>query len=111
MDTFIQHYAAWFRQHLPCPPPALAVGISGGADSVALLLGLHAFARQENLSLTALTVDHGLRPEAASEAEWVAQLCARHHIPHKTLKWENTSLSKAGLQAKARQARLTLMAD
>lgn len=111
MPAFSPHYAGWFERHVPQLPPAMAVAVSGGADSVALLLTLHSFAKEKGIALTALTVDHGLRPESRAEAEWVATLCATHHIPHTILTWQKDALPKAGLQAQAREARLALMAE
>jgi tRNA(Ile)-lysidine synthase len=58
------------------------VGVSGGADSVALLCGLHALAESNGLALTAAHLNHRMRAEAASQdAEWTAALCARLGIP------------------------------
>jgi tRNA(Ile)-lysidine synthase len=48
--------------------PRLAVGVSGGADSMALALLAAAWARARGGSLDALVVDHGLRPHSAEEA-------------------------------------------
>ena len=45
------------------PSASLAVAVSGGADSMAMLLLLSDWARATGRSLTALTVDHGLRPD------------------------------------------------
>ncbi|MCF6196360.1 MAG: hypothetical protein L3J50_06615, partial [Emcibacter sp.] len=42
----------------------LAVAVSGGADSLALSFMLGEWCRSHDISLTAITVDHGLRPEA-----------------------------------------------
>ena len=50
------------------PAPALAVAVSGGADSMALLLCADGWARTHGGTLTALTVDHGLRAGSAAEA-------------------------------------------
>jgi tRNA(Ile)-lysidine synthase len=58
------------------------VGVSGGADSVALLRGLNALAEPFGLRLVAAHLDHGMRPEAAEkDAVWTTQLCARLGIP------------------------------
>lgn len=48
--------------------PRVAVGVSGGADSMALAILMDGWTRARGGSLLALVVDHGLRPEAASEA-------------------------------------------
>ncbi len=45
------------------PAPRVAVGLSGGGDSVALLLLLDRWAKGQGGAALALTVDHGLRPE------------------------------------------------
>lgn len=88
------------------PPGPLGVAISGGGDSTALLLLLHAARR----AVLAVTVDHGLRPESAAEAAAVGALCAARGIPHDTLVWAEGPES-GNLQARARQARRRLIAD
>jgi tRNA(Ile)-lysidine synthase len=88
--------------------PRLAAGISGGPDSLALAVLAAEWARARGGSLLALVVDHGLRPESAAEA-WAtrAQLLAQGIVAHVL------SLVVApgpGLQARAREARLTVLA-
>lgn len=56
----------------------------------------------------ALTVDHGLRAEAAAEAQQVGLWCAALKIPHHTLRWLGEK-PETGIQAAARQARYNLM--
>ena len=57
---------------------ALLVAVSGGPDSTALLLMAAEWARQRGKTrIEAATVDHGLRPESADEAQGRAALCAR----------------------------------
>ena len=90
--------------------PRLAVAVSGGADSMALLLLTQAYAKERGGSITALTVDHGLRAESAQEARQVALWCAKHGIPHHTLLWQSPAPKRA-IQEKAREARYGLMAD
>lgn len=66
----------------------IAVAVSGGADSMALALLISAWAKPRNIRVTALTVDHRLRPEAADEARTVAQWMAARGMTHHTLVWE-----------------------
>ncbi len=81
--------------------------MSGGPDSVALLLSAHAIFPGQVL---ALTVDHGLRPEAVAEAAFVAALCAARGVPHETLRWTGAKPA-ANRQAEARDARYALLRD
>ena len=52
----------------------IAAGVSGGADSLALVLRLHEWAGGCGRRVVALTVDHGLRPESSREAQYVAEV-------------------------------------
>ena len=83
----------------------MGVAVSGGPDSVALLLLDHA-ARPG--SVEAATVDHGLRPESAAEAQWVAQLCQELGVRHETLR---VAVEAGNLQSKAREARYDALDD
>lgn len=87
------------------PPGRLGVAVSGGSDSLALLLALHASGRP----LRAVTVDHGLRPDSAAEAAAVAALSAARGIPHETLRWTGHPAT-GNLQANARAGRRGLIA-
>jgi tRNA(Ile)-lysidine synthase len=86
-----------------CAPFGLAV--SGGPDSMALLLLAHAALPG---AIEAATVDHGLRAEAAAEAEFVASICASLGVPHVTL---GVRLAPGNLQSEARVARYSALAD
>lgn len=60
--------------------------------------------------LQAVTVDHGLRPEAAEEAAFVGRVCSELGIPHQVLTWDHGVIEGNLMQA-ARQARYGLMAE
>ena len=78
----------------------VGIAVSGGPDSLALLL-LAAAARPGQVE--AATVDHHLRAESAQEAAFVADVCARLGVPHATLPVHVGA--GASLQAQARIAR------
>jgi tRNA(Ile)-lysidine synthase len=89
------------------PGETLAVAVSGGPDSVALLL---LAAGRWPGQVTALTVDHRLRPEAAAEAAAVVAQCDAAGIPVVALVWDAPKPA-ANLAAAAREARYRLMGD
>lgn len=90
---------------------AILLAISGGPDSTALLLLAARWRamRTEGPRLFAATVDHGLRPEARTEAEAVAALAGTLGIAHAILSWSGAKPAH-GLQEAAREARYALLA-
>ena len=88
----------------------VAVAVSGGGDSTALLLALRDAFSPAGPRLLALTVDHGLRPDSADEARVVAALCAEIGVAHRILRWTGP-IPAAGLADAARLARHRLMAQ
>jgi len=90
--------------------PLIAVAVSGGPDSLALVLLADRWARQQGGAARALTVDHGLRPESAEEARTVAGWLAARAIPHEILIWGGDKPA-SGIQEAARDARYGLMAE
>ena len=65
--------------------PHLAVGVSGGPHSLALAMLTRDWAAARGGRLTALVVDHGLRPGSAAEAREAATLLERRHITSEVL--------------------------
>src|SRR5215472_14255742 len=88
--------------------PRLAVAVSGGADSMALALSAAAWARHRGGAITALTVDHRLRPESTGEARQVGAWLTARGIAHETLVWEGPHPT-GDIQAAARTARYRLL--
>ena len=78
--------------------------MSGGPDSLALLLLAHAALPGR---VEAATVDHGLRSQSAAEAEAVAAICADLGVSHSVL---SVTLAPGNLQAEARAARYAALA-
>lgn len=88
----------------------IAVGVSGGADSLALVYMLQEWAKEYNRKIVALTVDHGLRKESRMEALYVAELMAKWGIEHYILNWEGKKPT-TGIEMAARLARYKLIDD
>ena len=84
----------------------IGIAVSGGPDSLALLL-LAAAVRPGQLE--AATIDHGLRAEALEEATMVAQVCERLGIPHSTLTARWNEVPESAIQERARQQRYKLL--
>lgn len=84
----------------------VCVAVSGGSDSLSLLNLAEAWAGESGRKLLVLTIDHGLRPEAAEEARWVAHLARDRGIATEILKWSPDKRS----QNAARKARHILLA-
>ncbi|MDB5393242.1 MAG: tilS [Rhodospirillales bacterium] len=92
------------------PEPVVAVAVSGGPDSLALLLLLDVWTRLRGGAVLALTVDHGLRPDADAEASQVGAWAAAHGIAHEVLRWTGEKPG-TGVQAAGRAARYRLLSD
>ncbi len=94
----------------------LILAVSGGPDSTALLVLVARWAkrlkakRKRSPQLLAVTIDHGLRPEARREAAAVKRLSQSLGVPHRTLRWRGAK-PKTGLQEAARFARYGLLAE
>ncbi len=86
----------------------LAVGVSGGPDSLTLAFLAAAWARARGGEAIALIVDHGLRPESAAEAAATAALLARIGIGNRAFRLRGLGRGP-GLPARARRARLALL--
>lgn len=92
--------------------PAIVLAVSGGPDSVALMWLAARWRRglSRGPRLLAVTVDHGLRAEAAREARDVKRLAQSLEVPHRTLRWTGPK-PKTGVPAAAREARYRLLAQ
>lgn len=90
--------------------PALGLAVSGGADSLALMLLAHRWAAglATPPRLIVYSLDHGLRPEAAEEAAMVAREAAKLGLAARVLRWTGEK-PESGMQEAARQARYRLI--
>ena len=106
----------------------ICVAVSGGSDSLSLLILLKKWCEWKNLSeqkirnkqknqndqqnwkLYCCTIDHGLRKESLDEALYVKNICKKLNIEHEILFWEHASTIEEGkIENLAREARYKLI--
>ncbi|MBS0273519.1 MAG: tRNA lysidine(34) synthetase TilS [Proteobacteria bacterium] len=88
-----------------------AVAVSGGGDSIALMLLLAAYAKHAKLPPpVVLTVDHGLRPDSAKDAKAVLRMAGDAGLKAHVLTWKGAA-PKSDIEAEARAARYRLMGE
>lgn len=92
------------------PLRGVLLAVSGGPDSVAMMLLAAAWARGRSMAprLRVATVDHGLRSESGEEAAAVAAWATSLGLVHTTLVWEGPK-PKARVQELAREKRYELL--
>lgn len=91
----------------------VALAVSGGSDSMALLVLFAEWLASRDASglrTTVLTIDHALRTESADEARLVAAQAARLGLSHAALVWQGEKPA-TGLAAAARTARYRLLGE
>ncbi|AMC13325.1 tRNA(Ile)-lysidine synthetase [Liberibacter crescens] len=95
------------------PPLHILVAVSGGSDSVGLLVALHSVLSGNSfkeIKLSAVTINHGLRKEAHNEALYVSGLCYELNIAHRVVVWKEAK-PHSGLMVAAREARYKLLSE
>ena len=98
----LERVVSYIREyHMFQPGDGVLVGISGGADSVCLLLLLERLQERFSVRLEGVHVHHGIRgAEADRDAAFAEELCRRLEIPY--------SLCRADVPAEARQKGISL---
>lgn len=86
----------------------LAVAVSGGADSIALLNLIAEWSEEKDISITVFTVDHNLRPESKLEVSYIKKLVGQFKFNFVPLFW-NPGDKITAIQDRARKARYDLM--
>ena len=87
------------RTELISPDDAVLVALSGGLDSVTLLHLLRFSLRSMDLRLTAVHVDHGMRPGSAADAAWVRGVCRAWDVPCRVVRLDPAPTSEEGARA------------
>lgn len=93
---------------IPDSEKTIALGLSGGSDSLALMLLLREYCKNSKINLIALTVNHHLRQESTEEAKKVSEIARKLGISHQILDWKHDSI-ESNIQHQARNARLNLL--
>ena len=86
------------------PGQKVAVALSGGPDSVALLYLLHNLSTKLGFDVVACHFDHNLRPDSGDDANFTKSLAKKLGVPITIKKWDIKKTS-TGIQEKARGAR------
>ena len=107
--------AEWKRLALPVKDSRMVVAVSGGADSVALLLALDELLEAERLSinLAVAHLDHGLRASSCEDARWVEELAASsgYEFEHERVRLDvRDEKASNNLEQAARSARYDFLA-
>ena len=94
---------------LLCAGERVCVAVSGGADSVALLIAMHEAAAELGIGVSAAHIHHGLRgPEADADQAFVVALCAHLQVPVHVLPVDTLARQVAegeGMEEAARELR------
>ncbi|MHA7898469.1 MAG: tRNA lysidine(34) synthetase TilS [Henriciella sp.] len=98
-------FTALIERFSPHTNEPIAIAVSGGSDSLALLHLMHGWAQDHARCLHVFTVDHQLRSESAAEADTVKRIATRLGHAHQTLLWDTPRPS----QSAARLARYERM--
>lgn len=88
----------------------IGLAVSGGPDSLALMLLMADWAPADGKKIFVYTLDHRLRPEAAAEAAMVAAEAEKRGFSCRVLSW-NDKKPASGIQAAARRARYRLIGE
>lgn len=92
-ETKIKKYIE--DNHLIAPNDTIIIGLSGGADSVCLLLILDKLRKELDYNIEAIHVNHGIRGLTADlDEEFVINLCKNHNIPIRTYKENIPAIAK-----------------
>lgn len=109
MTDILARFRRNFSELTTKVPKHLALAVSGGSDSMALLMLAKEWADEAGVRLSVLTVDHHLRDVSREEAEYVGDVCVQLGLVHQILDWDGCNTLLGNIQARARIARYDLM--
>ncbi len=88
----------------------VALSVSGGSDSIALLHLTSNWAKSQKIRLVVFSVNHNLRPESSEEIEFVRMAASEFGHEFYELSWNNGG-NKAAIQERARDARYSMISE
>ncbi len=97
---------------MPPRSATVVVGLSGGADSVALVDALASLRRRRGFRVLAAHLDHGLRPGSAADAAFCAEVCRSLDVPLRVGRADvrtRASRERGGLEQAARRERYAFL--
>jgi tRNA(Ile)-lysidine synthase len=89
---------------------SLAIAVSGGSDSIALLMLLHKWVAENNIKLFVMHIDHNLREESKLESQYVKELTENLGHIYYAFSWDAKD-NLSNLQERAREGRYKLITD
>ncbi|MDR0678379.1 MAG: tRNA lysidine(34) synthetase TilS [Holosporaceae bacterium] len=104
----------FYREHYRVPLfEQMCVAVSGGADSMSLLVMANEWAKKHGVSIHCVTVDHKLREESSEEAAFVGNFCESIGVDHRILQWHRNGIeiTNGKLESLARDARYKLISE
>ncbi|MDR1551651.1 MAG: tRNA lysidine(34) synthetase TilS [Holosporaceae bacterium] len=118
IDAFceeMRRIVSCYREHYSAAMPTeVCVATSGGSDSMSLLIMSMEWARRNGVQVSCVTVDHKLRKESTTEAEFVKKFCLLNRIEHTVLSWHRNDikpLMNGKIENLAREARYQLISQ
>ncbi|MBR1866887.1 MAG: tRNA lysidine(34) synthetase TilS [Lachnospiraceae bacterium] len=94
------------EQHMIQKGDRIVLGVSGGADSVALLIVMNQLKTVYDLTLYVVHIDHGIREEALQDAAYVRQLCKTYELPFYLFSADIPALAKQEKRTEEEMGRL-----
>jgi len=87
----------------------IAVAVSGGCDSLALLLAINEFCQNKNIKIFALTIDHKMRPSSSVEAQKLQSLLKNYVVEHHILEIPHHLVPSNNIEANLRDLRYEIL--
>lgn len=90
-------------------PKSLAVAVSGGSDSMALVMLMREFCEEKEIELFAVTVDHKMREGSGGEALELSKILGKKKISHTILEINSENIPQKNIEAKLREMRYEML--